>query len=150
MEFLVYLAGPIAGLSYEKTTDWRRFVAGSLPDSIVTLSPMRYKEALANERRIKDSYADQPLSSDPGLTTRDRFDVGRCDLVFVNFLGAEGVSVGSCIELGWADAWRKPIVVAMDVYNGNPHDHAMIRRLAGFILPTLDEAVDVARKVLLP
>jgi hypothetical protein len=64
----------------------------------------------------------------------------------VNFLGSRRVSIGSVMEIAWADAWRKPIVVVMD--KGQLHDHSMIREVAGFVCRDLDEAIGAAVMVL--
>ncbi len=140
---LVYLAGPIKGLSYAGATDWRTHAAGLLHiGGIVALSPMRHKAYLRPEQDIADAYPLSPLSSQRGITTRDRFDVLRCDVVLANLLGAEAVSIGTMIELGWADAARKPVVLVMEP-EGNPHDHAMVRELAGFRVPTLNDGLEI-------
>jgi nucleoside 2-deoxyribosyltransferase len=146
---LVYLAGPIAGLPYKGAVDWRQKVTNKLATyHINTLSPMRHKIDLGEEVQIQDSYEHLPLSSRKGLTARDRYDVMRCDLVLFNFLDTQKASIGSCIEVGWADAWRKPMVAV--ITEGNVHYHAMIRECAGFIVPTLREAVDLVQQILLP
>jgi ABC-type proline/glycine betaine transport system ATPase subunit len=44
--------------------------------------------------------------------------------------------------MAWADAWRIPIILAME--NGNIHDHAFVRQVAAFITHDLDEAVQTA------
>lgn len=138
---LVYLAGPIKGLSYDGATDWRRHAAGLLHIAgIEALSPMRHKAYLAGDQDIADDYPLSALSSQRGITARDRFDVGRCDVVLANLLGAEQVSIGTMIELGWADGARKPIVLVMED-TGNPHDHAMVRELANFRVLTLAEGL---------
>lgn len=144
--FLVYLAGPITGLSYGDATDWRKEFAKKLPSYIQAVSPLRGKRYLDNEKIIKDSYEIHPLSGQKGITCRDRMDVGRCDLLLVNFLGAKKVSIGTVMEIAWADAWRKPIVLVMEPEN--VHSHAMVREVAGFIVPTLDEAAIVVTAIL--
>jgi nucleoside 2-deoxyribosyltransferase len=75
-------------------------------------------------------------------------DVMRCDMILVNFLGASKVSIGSVMEIGWADAWRKPIIVVME--KDNVHSHAMIREVAGYIVSNLDEAIKIVIAVLSP
>lgn len=148
-DFLVYLAGPIGGISYGASTSWREYASQQLTsDAIKTCSPLRGKTYLANEVHLQGSYEAYPLSSRHDLTTRDRFDTMRCDMILANFSGADRVSIGTCIEIGWADMLRKPIVIAMEP--GNVHCHAMIRECAGFIVPTLDEAIDIVKRVLLP
>ena len=118
----VYLAGPITGLDYEGATDWRES-ATKMMHPIEALSPMRYKAYLIQYGKLLATYGDigvkNPLSTDKGITTRDRWDVERCDIVLMNFLGAEIVSIGTCIEIGWADTHRKPIVMLMEE-EGNP------------------------------
>ncbi len=147
-QFLLYLAGPITGMSYGDCTDWRHAVASKLPAHIVGVSPLRGAKYLAQEKAIADSYEHRPLSSQKGITCICHMDVKRADMVLVNFLGAEKISIGSVMEIAWADAHRKPLIIVMD--EKNLHNYAMIRDVAGFIVPTLDEAVDIAIRVLSP
>jgi hypothetical protein len=147
-EFLLYCAGPITGISYGESVDWREYVSKKLPKYIKAISPMRGKKYLAGEKKVKDSYEEHPLSSQKGITCRDRMDVMRCDMILVNFLGANKVSIGSVMEITWADAYRKPIVIVME--KDNIHSHAMIREVSGFIVSTLDEAIKIVIAVLSP
>lgn len=146
-QFLVYLAGPITGLSHAESVEWRDYATKRFPPHIIGVSPMRGKPYLAGKKSIANSST-EVLSSPRGITTRDRNDVMRADLVLVNLLGATKISIGTIMEFGWADAWRKPLVVAME--EGNPHWHAMVREVSGFIVPTLDEAIAVTIAVLSP
>lgn len=107
---------------------------------------MRNKEYLKRKRKIRGSYEDMPMSSQKGLTTRDRHDCTTSDLIIVNLSGAEIVSVGTMIEIGWADANRIPIILVMD--NKNPHDHPMVKECAGYIVDNMDEAIEIALSVL--
>jgi len=112
----------------------------------VAISPMRFKDYLAKKTRledatIRDAYGEHILSTQRAIVTRDRFDVHRADALLFNLLGAENVSIGTMIEMGWADDDRKVTVTAME--SDSVHDHAFVRELSGFILPTLDEALDV-------
>jgi hypothetical protein len=79
--------------------------------------------------------------------TRDRFDATRCDVLLVNLLGAKTVSIGTVMEIAWADNVRTPIVVAMEA-KGNLHEHAMITEAIGFRVPTLEEAIDVVKAII--
>lgn len=146
--FLLYLAGPITGVSYGASTDWRKYVAEKLPKYIQGVSPMRGKKYLNKEKSVKDCYENRPLSSRKGITTRDRFDVMRCDMLFVNLEGAEKVSIGTVMEIAWADMLRKPIVIVMS--KNNVHYHSMVRESAGFIVSSLDKAIQIAVAVLSP
>lgn len=147
-EFLLYCAGPITGVSYSESTDWRKYVASKLPPHIKAVSPMRGQEYLNSEESVRDSYEEHPMSSQKGITFRNRMDVMRCDMVLVNFLGAKKVSIGSVMEVAWADAWRKPIIVVMG--KNNVHSHSILREASNFIVESLDEAIATAIAVLSP
>ena len=147
-EFLLYCAGPISGLSYGESTDWREYVSSKLPSYIKAVSPMRGKTYLKEEREIKDSYEETPLSCKKGITCRDRMDVMRCDALLINFLGAKKVSIGSLIEAGWGDAWRKPIIIVME--KDNVHRHSILEEISGFIVSDLDTAINIAVAILSP
>lgn len=144
---IVYLAGPIKGHSYDTVVEWRDVATAQLMPGILALSPMRHKMHLADERRIGDAY-EQQLSTASAIVARDRNDVRRCDLVLAYLLGYDDVSIGTCIEVGWADAFRKPLVVVMN--EGDAHWHGMIRQIAAEVFPSLGEAAQFTRAFLLP
>lgn len=144
----VYLAGPITGLTFDNATDWRMQAQGFLASrGIQGVSPMRAKEYLRDVGALAAlGYQDKPLSSPKGIVTRDRWDCTNADVVLVNLLGAERVSIGTMMELAWADSARIPIVLIMD--EGNVHDHGMVREVAGFIVGTLAEGLDLTAAIL--
>lgn len=145
-----YLAGPITHLEYEDAVDWRAYATRELAKTgIMGLCPMRAKQYLRSIGRLEQSsYLEHPLCTDDGITTRDRNDVRNCDVVLANFLTASSmVSCGTPIEFGWADAWRKPVVMVMQL-EGNPFDHGMMRSIAGFRVETLDEGLDIVKAIL--
>ena len=149
----VYLAGAITGLSYDGCTDWRKQVKEELGEAgIEAFSPMRAKEYLSHVEKLTadcDAYAAlSALSSNRGIMTRDRWDATRCDLLFVNLLGTAKASIGTCMEIAWADLGRRPIVCAMEP-TGNPHEHGMILEAIGFRVPTLEEAITITKAILL-
>ena len=147
---LVYLAGPITGLTFDGATDWRDKAIAELKDVGITgLSPLRAKEYLKGSKAISDAYPDFGLSTEQAITARDRFDCQRAGLVLFNFLGAEKVSIGSCIEIGWADAARVPIILVIEK-TGSVHDHAMVRAVSGWRVDTLEDGLHIAKAVLLP
>ena len=150
----IYLAGPITGLNFDGATSWRDHVTEQLhPYGIECLSPLRSKVYLSEEENIGDSYEHIPLSSQKGITTRDRWDVERCDIMLANLAGAhDRVSIGTMIEFGWADAYRKPVIFVLDQMGQgvNPHDHSMAREIAGFIVPTMEKGVELCKAMLLP
>ncbi|HOW37212.1 MAG TPA: nucleoside 2-deoxyribosyltransferase [Candidatus Pacearchaeota archaeon] len=144
----VYLAGPITGLSYNGCTDWRKYAIAELRKwGIAGISPLRAKEYLASETNVADKYDNFVLSTQKGITTRDRFDVNSCDVMLANLLGAQKVSIGTMIEYGWADAARKPIITIMEK-EGNIHDHSMLREITGYKAESLEEGLFVAKAML--
>lgn len=144
----IYLAGPIAGQSYGDSTEWRESAKNYLADfGIEAFSPMRAKAYLNNGEKLRDGYTEFPLSTDDAITARDRMDVMRSDLVLFNFPpDLTQVSIGTCIEFGWADAFRKPRVVVLDKL----HDHAMIRNLIDFRANNLSDALEMIVAILKP
>ncbi|MEO5867253.1 MAG: hypothetical protein ABIS14_12830 [Sphingomonas sp.] len=152
----VYLAGPISGCSYEGATDWRERAMCQLAEAqIKGLSPMRAKEYLKGVggdvgfSSTCEEYGHlSPLSGPRGIMTRDRFDATRCNVLLVNLLGAAKVSVGTVMEIAWADLKRTPIVVAIEADGSNPHEHAMVNEAIGFRCASLDEACDVTKAIL--
>lgn len=147
MSRLLYLCGPITGCSYGECTDWRKFVAEKLADDILPLSPMRGKDYLAAETEIGLSYEKSAMSCQRGITTRDRFDCERSDMMFANFLGSTSVSIGSCVEFGWADAFRTPVILVAEKHN--PHrEHPIMNQIAGYVVETLEDGIYIANLAL--
>ena len=146
----VYLAGPIAGRTYDAANGWRLEVAKTLQSYGVTaLNPLRGKEFLRSVGAIPISVIElHPFSTDEGITTRDRYDVMQCNLLLANFLGATKASVGTAIEFGWADAFRKPIIMVIEK-EGNPFDHPMPRHLASYRVERVEDAVSLALALLI-
>ena len=146
----VYLSGPITGLSFEGCTDWREYAIRNLDAfHIQGVSPMRAKDYLKSEGIVGDSYENTVLSSSRGIITRDRWDTTRCDVILVNLLGAEKVSIGTVMEIAWADLSRIPIILVLESQD-NIHEHSMIREATGFRVETLEEGLNVAKAILLP
>lgn len=146
----VYLAGAIAGLSHSGATSWRDQARDALSATGITaFSPMRGKDFLKDMEVLSNHGYPHPLSTNKAITTRDRCDCMGCDAILMNLLGATRVSIGTSIEIGWADAARVPIVLVMEK-TGNPHDHCMVREMCGFQVETLEEGIATVKAILLP
>jgi nucleoside 2-deoxyribosyltransferase len=144
----LYLAGPITGKSWEEATEWRNWITQEIqPLGIQVYSPLRFKNYLSHLDKLDDSYEQFTLSTGKGITTRDRWDATRCDVLLVNFLNTERVSIGTVMEIAWADSKRIPIIVVMEP--DNVHMHAMILESVGFIVKTLEEAVICIKALLM-
>lgn len=154
----IYLAGAITGLTHDESVDWRDYVKGQLrydsdgvPTGLVGYSPMRAKDYLKSAGVLSgkaDAYDEYVLSSAKGITARDSWDVATSDLIFVNLLGSEKVSIGTVLEIGMAYAARKPIVAAIE--QDNVHRHVMLDTMVPWIVDDLDYAIDIAKAILLP
>ena len=142
----VYLSGPITGCTYEGCVDWREAIAAKLKaHGIAGMSPMRGKDYLKDAGVIDDATASiftQAIGRDPAIVARDRYDTTKSDFMLVNLLGATRVSIGTMIELGWADAARVPVVLVMEP-TGNIHEHGFVRQLSSYRVETIDAAVDL-------
>lgn len=146
---IVYAGGIISGLTFKEASDWREEVQKKLGlYGIMVASPLRGKEHLEDETVLhKAGFSRNPMTTQKGITTRDRFDVMKADIVLMNLLGAKEVSIGCMIECGYGDILRKPIVCVME--KGNPHDgHAMLETIISYKVDTLDKAIEIIRKIL--
>jgi nucleoside 2-deoxyribosyltransferase len=147
----VYLAGPISGQTYEGAVDWRNIARTNLNlAGITAYSPMRREEYLVEHQLMPDApdeYDGVPIEPE-SIVVRDRFDVMSCDIILMNLSGATKVSIGSMLEAGWADAFRKILIVVME--EDNIHNHAMLRGLASYVVPTVYEGLTLCKTILLP
>ena len=147
----IYLCGQITGLSHDEARyGWRKTVTDALVDTdIECISPMRFKGELSHVEHFSAiGDPDSVMGSSRGITTRDRFDVQRSDVMFCNILDMDRVSVGCMIEFGWADAYRVPILCVMKDDGTDPHEHSMVQDLIGWRCGSLGEGISTIRKVL--
>jgi len=151
----VYLAGPISGLTYDEATGWRNAIATELAEfGIKCQSPMRaaihlrHADGVLGDCEIQAGTkpAVEAMSTPKGVVVRDKFDSTRCDLLLVNLLKAKKVSIGTCVEIGWANANDIPIVLVME--KDNIHNHAFIRESASFITESLSDSVYIIKAIL--
>jgi nucleoside 2-deoxyribosyltransferase len=146
--FKVYLAGPIAGSTFAEAQEWRNEFSRRVDPRIAAYSPLRGKDYLANLGPLEGSYSEFPMSTDKGLTSRDRYDCTGADLVVFYLLGAQRISIGTMVEMGWCDAARVPSVLVIEK-EGNPHDYPMVREIAQFRVDNLDDALKITEIILL-
>lgn len=164
----IYLAGPIAGLSHQEATyGWREFVYDRLHGAhdsmngarvnIHCYNPMRGKKFLASVMgtnplgKTVTGYHKQPIATAKAIVGRDRDDVRTSDLIIMNLAGAKAVSIGTTTELGWADAFRIPILLIKGTdWDSNPHNHLFFDEIATWAVETPEEAVHIAKQHLLP
>jgi hypothetical protein len=145
---LVYLVGPITNTTDEFRTDWREACRTRFAPEIDVISPLRHPVETIEERgELSAEERLRLILHGRSIATRDRFDVQRCNLVFVHLKSSKSVSIGSVGEIFWADAFRKPVIVVRE--SGNIHTHALLDALVGWIFSDLNEAISTARTLLL-
>ncbi len=141
---LVYLFGPIAGLSYaEASQGVRRDLAEGLEDSFETLSPMRDKEALRGLPSIQGTYPKELTCSAQAVVMRDLTDVRRADVLVGWKVAGRHFSLGSPFEMGYAAALGKPIILILDPEDelrGHPFIEAVPLLT---VVETVDDAVEL-------
>jgi len=140
----VYLAGPISGKTYDVANYWREYATRVLEAAGITaLSPMRGKEYLREQGRLgghRGEYsALSALSTPAGVLARDHWDCMRADVILANLIGAEEISIGTVMEIAWAHAYRKPLVLILGP--NNPHEHMMVTEVASFRAASLEEGL---------
>lgn len=146
----VYLAGPIKGQSYAQATSWRKDFTDSVHRGYGLLlhvyDPMRGKEALSFETKLdSQEYAGHILANDKAVTRRDRWCVQRADLMIAYLGDSQQVSIGTCIEFGWADAFGTPIIAVLD----ERHNHGMLKEIATYIVPSLAHVIEFLPDILM-
>lgn len=146
MTHSIYMAGPISGLTYGESEAWRdEFTSYFEGTNIRCLSPLRAKTYLHDAGVLEQSYS-HPLSTDRGIMMRDHWDCQRSTLIVCNLIGVERVSIGTVMEIAWAYAYGKPLIMMMD--EKSSHDHPMIREAINFRAATVEEAAHIALALL--
>ncbi|RLD67277.1 MAG: hypothetical protein DRI84_02875 [Bacteroidetes bacterium] len=137
----IYTAGPISGQSYDQVMKrYRDQVSSLMSIGYDVICPMTGKEYLRTELEFKaHGYDKHPVSTNRAIKKRDRWMVGKVDIVLADFTECNGiVSIGTCMEIAWADELRKHTIVIME--EGNIHQHCFIIECADIIFPNMKEA----------
>lgn len=149
----VYLSGPIGGLTYAESISWCDYVKNALAKVGITgWRPLRAKSFLAGKGAISaeaNTYQ-HPLATSKGIMARDFMDTRRADLVICNFTNAgDRVSIGTCMEAAWAFALHIP-VIAIGSADDIHIKHPMMSEAITYRVDTLNEAIELAKAILLP
>lgn len=154
----VYLAGPIANCTFDEATNWRDYVCANLAPGVKGVSPMRLKDWCARIEKIETVDQYRRVTSEEefllsgeshAICARDMFDVMNCDMVLMYLpkaMNERRPSWGTAIELGWASAFRKPIVLVTD--DDKLAMHPLARESVGWIVPNLNMGIDAVNSVL--
>jgi len=137
---LVYLAGPMTGMTKEDVVTWRRKAETMLTDAgFIVLDPARGLMFLDPEDVVKDAYEDEFTENKHVVFERDKFDSTRADILFVNLKHAHRVSIGTMMEMAWAHLSGRFVVTVIEK-EGNPHMHAFVREASSIMFDDPEEA----------
>ena len=144
----VYLAGPITDSKEDEANDWRRYVADKLiKHGIVGISPLRC-EPISGERYTA-THADPRFGTARAICAKNVFDIRTCDMTIAYFpkpVPGKHASYGTIGEVCWAYILGKHAVAVSD--DSEIIAHPVVNSCAGWMLSTLDEAIDVVVGVL--
>ncbi len=132
----------MSGLTPKAAAKWRSEVTEQLVEAgFEVADPMRGTEKLHSGRKKlrPDKYPeDEPSLSDKAFVSRDKFDVKRSEIIFVNLLGATERSIGTICEIAFNMVFGNLCVIVME--ENNVHNHPFIRE-GGVIFSNLEAAV---------
>lgn len=143
----VYLAGPILGCDRKGANDWRYIVDETLNamsnGEIRGVSPLRC-EPLIGEKYGLD-YPDPRFGVPRAIAAKNKYDVKNCELVLAYMPKGE-LSLGTLLEIAWADAYDKQIILVSD--EPKIIKHPVLDATVDWKLETLEEACEVINGVL--
>ena len=150
MKNVIYLAGPMLGLTYEECTGWRNEVIyafnNEIEDGVVAiLDPSRGLDFLIGKGKLLGSYENHLMGKEKHFFHRDVSDVRNSTIILANFLGSERKSSGTIAELGMAYALNKSIVSIVEP--NSVHDHPFIRQMSGFLCTNLSDGIVAAKSL---
>lgn len=130
----VYLAGPIGPGGTETNGDWRLEATAVLKvNGLITVEPLEMNNY--SVMGVADQYVPRIL------TDRDRRFATQSEFLLANFAGATARSLGTAVELAWAD--MSPTVSVTVMEEENPHRHPIIESISDYIVPDLMTACRV-------
>lgn len=142
----IYLAGPIAGCTKGEANDWRDYVRSKLePHRIRGISPLRCEPIIGNTYDLPGSmqHTDPKFGTARAISSKNMFDVRNTDLTLAflpKFMNEKRPSVGTILEIGWAKAFNKPVVLVTD--DDYYRQHPVSSFCASWLLDNLDDACD--------
>lgn len=125
----VYLAGPIELVDRDVAMEWRitAQIQGADPNfDLYCVNPFREKAPHHGEGKL--------------INRRDRFLAKSCDILLCNLTDWEACK-GTLIEIGWFDAWQKPIF-ALCPEDSPARQHPMLDDAVCYWTTNLEDALE--------
>lgn len=119
---VVYFAHPISGLPLNVVQDYYQSVRERFGTICYVRTPMDII-ARTDLKERKESFKEPGMANDV-ITNRDYGFVRECDVIFANLSKCTRPSIGSIMEIAWAYAYDKYIMIVMD--EEGIHEHGMI------------------------
>ena len=148
MKKVIYLAGPIAGLTEDEATTWRDDVAEQLREAsngnIIGISPLRCEPIEAGMTYTTPGAVDKMWSDPRAINAKNWLDTESADLVLAYLpkeMNDRRPSIGTIIEIGWTIGLKKPLIVVSD--DKQVLDHPLIECNAAWRFVSLGDAVEV-------
>jgi len=145
----IYLGGSISGASGDEVFGDFEGRRDSLAPYYEVLSPLVGKGQIRTELEYRAHGYGHPLANNHAIIERDRWMVSLADVVYINLMSAERVSIGSMMELAWAHHMGKHSIVAMP--KDGLHMHAFVLEAADVVYHSDEEAiaylVELARSI---
>lgn len=157
---LVYLAGPITGLTFSVANSWRQSIKDASHPSIEFLNPLRF------DRDDKEEFEHREVAFNgmKNIVRRNYHDVQRSDMILAYFgeCSPDNVSIGSVYELAWGYALRIPTVAvisgltdevtmteqrAMAQRPSTSYNHPYLKEAVDYLVPNLGDAIRVMEVV---
>ncbi len=140
----IYLAGPIAGQTVDGLSNSISEKVAILTDlGYLVYNPMIAKNNLiqSGESFTPHGYEALPIASEHAIFARDKWMVNQADIILAD-LSTSGtrVSIGTMMEIAWANILNKMVIVVMPP--DNIHDHIFVNEAATHVFDTLDAVYD--------
>jgi nucleoside 2-deoxyribosyltransferase len=144
----IYLAGPINGLTPTEANEWKQEVTCGIHDLFDFRDPMRNKSRISPNEVILGEYRHLgPLYTPAGIVARDRNDVKTCDAIVGYFHPCHPEHFGLAVEIGWATAWEKPVILYIPQLLDHHRYHPFITGQPIIVANTADEVQDVLKSL---
>ena len=95
----------------------------------------------------KPTYDNEMFGTADAISSKNLFDVQNCDFTLA-YMPDIGLSIGTIVEVAWASAFRKPVILVAPIENQKIRRHPVLMSCKSWLLADLDQAVETLIGVL--